>query len=63
MRKLILFITFLLMATCLLGAQESRRISGKVVDENGEIVGQSFIGSRGLEDWKAVVDSVFASME
>ena len=33
------------------------------VDENGEIVGQSFIGSRGLEDWKTVVDSVFASME
>ena len=33
------------------------------VDENGEIVGQSYIGSRGLEDWKTVVDSVLASME
>lgn len=33
------------------------------VDENGVVVGQSFIGSRSLEDWKETVDSVFASME
>lgn len=33
------------------------------VDENGEPVSQSYIGSRSLADWKTVVDSVFASME
>lgn len=33
------------------------------VDENGEIVGQNYIGSRSLEDWKTIVDDVLASME
>ena len=37
MRKLILFMAFLLSAVCLLNAQEARTISGKVVDENGEV--------------------------
>lgn len=32
------------------------------VDENGEIVGQSFIGSRSLQDWKTIVDSVISGM-
>ena len=36
MRKLILFMAFLLSAVCLLNAQEARTLSGKVVDENGE---------------------------
>lgn len=33
------------------------------VDENGNIVGDSFIGSRSFEDWKAIVDSILANME
>ena len=33
------------------------------VDENGELVGQNFVGSRSLESWKAIVDSVFATMQ
>lgn len=33
------------------------------VDENGNIVGESFIGSRNYENWKAIVDSVLGSME
>ncbi len=33
------------------------------VDENGQVVGQSFIGSRSLKDWKEIVDEVLASME
>ena len=33
------------------------------VDENGEPVGQSYIGSRSFEDWKAIVDSILANME
>ena len=33
------------------------------VDENGEIVGESFIGSRSLGDWKDIVDDVLDSME
>ncbi len=33
------------------------------VDENGKIVGESFIGSRSFEDWKAIVDSILANME
>lgn len=33
------------------------------VDENGNIVGESFIGSRSFEDWKAIVDSILANME
>ena len=36
MRKLILLMTFLLSITCLLNAQEARKLSGKVVDENGD---------------------------
>lgn len=32
------------------------------VDENGNIIGESYIGSKSLESWKAIVDSVFASM-
>jgi TonB-linked SusC/RagA family outer membrane protein len=38
MRKLILFMAFLLSAVCLLNAQEARTLSGKVVDENGEVL-------------------------
>ena len=38
MRKLILFMAFLLASACLLNAQEARTLSGKVVDENGEIL-------------------------
>ncbi len=33
------------------------------VDENGNIVGESYIGSRSLDSWKLVVDEVFASLE
>ncbi len=33
------------------------------VDENGNIVGESYIGSRSLDTWKMVVDEVFASLE
>lgn len=33
------------------------------VDENGEIVGQNFVGSRSLESWKTIVDSVFSTMQ
>jgi hypothetical protein len=33
------------------------------VDENGKIVDQSYIGSRSLENWKAIVDSILANME
>ena len=33
------------------------------VDENGKVVGQNYIGSRSLESWKAIVDSVLAEME
>lgn len=32
------------------------------VDENGNIVDRSYIGSRSLEDWKAIVDSILAQM-
>lgn len=32
------------------------------VDENGNQVGESYIGSRSLEDWKAIVDSLLATM-
>ena len=32
------------------------------VDEDGNIVGTNYIGSRGLEEWKAIVDSVLESM-
>ena len=33
------------------------------VDENGKIVDESYIGSRSLEDWKAIVDSIYANMD
>ena len=33
------------------------------VDENGNIVGESYIGSRSLENWKTIVDSILAEME
>ena len=32
------------------------------VDENGNIVDRSYIGSRSYEDWKAIVDSILANM-
>lgn len=32
------------------------------VDENGNQVGESYIGSRSLEDWKAIVDNLLATM-
>ena len=32
------------------------------VDENGNKVGQSYIGSRSYEDWKAIVDNILAQM-
>ena len=32
------------------------------VDENGEIITQSFVGARNYESWKAIVDSIMASM-
>ena len=32
------------------------------VDENGNIIGDSYVGSRSLENWKAIVDSVFDSI-
>lgn len=33
------------------------------VDENGTVVGQSYIGSRGLDEWKEIVDGVLGSIE
>ena len=33
------------------------------VDEDGKIIGSSYIGSRSLEGWQAVIDEVFASMD
>lgn len=33
------------------------------VDENGQVVGRSYIGSRSLEDWKEIIDDVLATME
>lgn len=33
------------------------------VDENGQVIGRSFIGSRSLENWKEIVDEVLATME
>ena len=32
------------------------------VDENGNVVGSNYIGSRSLESWKIIVDSVLDSM-
>lgn len=32
------------------------------VDENGNIIGESFIGSRSYEDWKQIVDDIFETM-
>lgn len=32
------------------------------VDENGEPVAQSYIGSRNLQEWKVIVDSIMESM-
>lgn len=32
------------------------------VDENGKIVGQSYVGSRSLENWKAIVDELLSEM-
>ncbi len=33
------------------------------VDEYGKIVGESYVGSRGFEDWKQIVDSILVNME
>ncbi len=33
------------------------------VDENGNIVGDSYIGSRSLSDWQKIVDSVLVSID
>ena len=32
------------------------------VDENGNIIGDSYIGSRSYESWKAIIDSFLSSM-
>ena len=32
------------------------------VDENGNIIGESYIGSRSYESWKVLIDSVFDSI-
>lgn len=32
------------------------------VDENGNVVNRSYIGSRSYEDWKAIVDGILATM-
>ena len=32
------------------------------VDEDGRIVGESYVGSRSLEDWKAIVDDILESV-
>ena len=33
------------------------------VDENGNVVGSNYVGSRSLESWKIIVDSILDSME
>lgn len=33
------------------------------VDENGNIVGTNYIGSKSLENWKTIVDSILSEME
>ena len=32
------------------------------IDENGNVVDQSYIGSRSYDDWKAIIDSIMADM-
>ncbi|MBO7319914.1 MAG: TlpA family protein disulfide reductase, partial [Clostridia bacterium] len=32
------------------------------VDENGNVIGESYIGSRNYENWKAIVDSILATI-
>lgn len=32
------------------------------VDENGNVINRSYIGSRSYEDWKAIVDDILANM-
>jgi thiol-disulfide isomerase/thioredoxin len=32
------------------------------VDENGQVIGNSYIGSRSYEDWKAIVDDILETM-
>lgn len=33
------------------------------LDEEGKQIGQNYIGSRSLEGWKAIIDSILANME
>lgn len=33
------------------------------VDENGNIIGDSYVGSRSYDSWKAIVDSIMASID
>ena len=33
------------------------------VDENGNIIGESYIGSRSYENWKIIIDDILASMD
>lgn len=33
------------------------------LDENGQQIGQNYVGSRSLDGWKAVIDSILADME
>jgi thiol-disulfide isomerase/thioredoxin len=33
------------------------------VDEDGNIVGTSYVGSRSIDDWKSIVDNTLASMD
>lgn len=32
------------------------------VDENGNIIGESYVGSRSLEDWKIIVDEILETL-
>lgn len=32
------------------------------VDENGELIGESYIGSRNYESWKTIVDNIMNSL-
>lgn len=32
------------------------------LDENGQQIGQNYVGSRSLEGWKAIIDSILADM-
>jgi len=33
------------------------------LDENGQQIGQNYVGSRSLEGWKAIIDSILSDME